>query len=162
MSSKKLYFIIPILFSFSHANAEESKKHILVDLKNFKFFAYDEEGELIREGLASGGRRFCPDIKRKCKTPSGSFRVLAKKGKFYKSPLYPLNCGNPKEGKVPCAPMPYSIKFLASGESIHGSPNDNWNNPKQISHGCIHATNEDAKWINEWVNIGDKVKILKY
>lgn len=134
-------------------------KLIIVDLRNFKWMAYEDD-TLVKDGIAAGGRRWCPDTKRPCKTPHGEFLVLKKYGKYYRSPLYPLNCGG--ESKIKCAPMPYSVKFKHSGESIHGS-SDHWENPKHISHGCVHVSKENAKWINEFTEVNKtKIVILRY
>ncbi len=138
---------------------------IIVDLKNFQWFAYDEDGVEIRSGLASGGRKYCPDIKRGCKTPSGIFHVISKRGKYYRSPLYPLGCGF---GAAPdgtprkkCAPMPYYTKFSHQGPGFHGS-NDDWARPKHISHSCVHLRTEDAKWINENSRKETVIVVLRY
>lgn len=138
-----------------------AEKYVEVDLKNFKFKAY-ENGKVVREGLASGGRRWCPDIKRGCKTPQGQFVVLSKKGRFYRSPVYPLGCNNKSKNiKEKCAAMAFAVKFHYSGAAFHSS-NDNWNKLHHQSHSCIHLQMHNAKWLNEWINIGDKVIILKY
>lgn len=138
-----------------------TQKAIIFDPVEFKWQAY-ENNTLVKEGPASGGKNFCPDIGRKCKTPSGIFNVLSKRGKYYRSPLYPINCNNNSLiSKEKCAPMPWAVKFLHSGESLHSS-NDDWNNIKNRSHGCIHLKNEDAEWINKWIRVGDKVVVLPY
>lgn len=138
-----------------------NEQNVFIDLKQFQWKAIVGD-KVTNTGKASGGRRWCPDIERGCKTPSGIFRVLTKRGRYYRSPLYPLGCGNPREGKKPCAKMAWAIKFRYDGPSIHASENDDWNNPKHISHGCIHVTMEDARWLNQWVSIGTKIVILPY
>lgn len=137
------------------------EQSIVVDLKNFQFIAL-QGFEIKRYGPASGGRRWCSDILRSCKTPIGEFKVLRKRGRFYRSPIYPLECGNPKEGKKPCAAMPLAIKFHYSGASFHASVGDDWGNLKHRSHGCIHLKLEDAAWIHNFVNAGTKIFILPY
>lgn len=133
---------------------------VVVDLHNFKWTALDYQGEVIRTGPASGGRRYCPDIERKCKTPAGLFFPLTKRGRYYRSPLYPLGCGKP--GEKPCAPMPFYVKLIHSGEGFHGSPGDNWSAPIHRSHGCCHLTTEDAEWINKFVSKTTPIYILPY
>ncbi len=136
---------------------------ILIDLKNFSWSAQltDQSGLVVTvaQGKASGGRRFCPDIERSCKTPSGIFSVIVRRGKHYRSPLYPLGC---RGNQVPrCAPMPFYVKFRHSGEGIHGS-NDDWRRPKHQSHGCVHVSRADAEWIHDFVDRGTKIVILPY
>jgi lipoprotein-anchoring transpeptidase ErfK/SrfK len=136
---------------------------IVIDLKNFRWVAFDgndpANAEVVRTGAASGGRRWCPDIKRKCKTPLGMWKVLSKRGPHYRSPLYPIGCGVGKA--VKCAPMPHYVKFRHSGEGIHGS-NADWKNPKHESHGCVRVRTEDAQWINENTNRDTTIIVLPY
>ena len=40
--------------------------------------AYNGDGRLIRTGRASGGKNYCADVKRRCLTPRGQFRVHRK------------------------------------------------------------------------------------
>jgi len=134
---------------------------IVVDLKNFQYTALDANGHVLRVGLTSGGRKYCPDIKRGCKTPSGIFKVISKRGKHYRSPLYPVACGY-LPGLKRCAPMPWYTKFNHQGPGFHGS-NDNWEKPKHISHGCLHVKTEDGKWIHDNSEIGyTTVVVLPY
>lgn len=150
-------FVMSLGFSFPCLAKE---RYVEVDLKNFKWSAYEGD-RLIKSGVATGGRKFCPDIKRKCKTPQGEFRVLVKKNKFYRSPSYPLGCNNnSKIIKERCAEMPYAIKFRYQGEALHGHYKENWEKPSHISHGCIHV--DEPKWLNEFVEIGDKIIVLPY
>lgn len=98
--------------------------------------AYDEEGKLVKVGRGSGGRDYCPDIGRGCKSPSGIFRVYSKAGPDYRSNIFPVGEGG--------APMPYAM-FFRGGYAIHGSqdvPNFN------ASHGCIRVQPVDAQWLN--------------
>ncbi len=133
---------------------------IIVDLKNFQWYAFDEDGVGIRSGQASGGRRYCPDIKRGCKTPAGVFNVISKRGRYYRSPLYPLNCGF-GVGQKKCAPMPWYVKFSAQGPGFHAS-NDDWSRPKHQSHGCIHLRIDEAKWIHDYSTKDTVVVVLRY
>jgi lipoprotein-anchoring transpeptidase ErfK/SrfK len=157
---KMKVLIILLLFpSLCFAQEERKEKVIIVDLNKLMFQAIDEGGNVIIEGKAVGGRKWCPDIKRRCATPSGEFRVLVKRGPWYRSPLYPLGCNN-KSKTNKCARMAYYMKFKHSGEGLHGHdelPDFN------ASHGCIRLSNEHAEWLSKnFVEIGTKVIILPY
>jgi lipoprotein-anchoring transpeptidase ErfK/SrfK len=146
--------ILSILLSIGLPNiCYADNKLIKVDLTNFHWEAFINN-QLVREGKASGGRKFCPDIDRPCKTPSGTFKVISKKGRWYRSSLYPVGCKG-----IDCAPMPFAIKLLHSGMSIHGAKEKI---EQHISHSCIHLSIEDSKWINQFVSIGTPVIILPY
>lgn len=134
----------------------ETTHSVVIDLKNYKWTAIENNKEVM-SGSASGGRRWCKDIKRRCKSPIGLFKVLSKKNRFYRSPLYPVGCDNSTSNK--CAPMPWAVKFKYSGEAIHGYRG---RIAVHTSHGCIHVSYKDAKWINGFLNIGDVVEIKGY
>lgn len=115
------------------------------------YAAYNSEGKLVRVGRASGGRSYCPDIKRSCRTPRGVFTVHSKGGPGCKSTRYPL----PRGG----APMPYCM-FFSKYYAVHGS-NDvpNYN----ASHGCVRVTPSDAAWLSHnFMRIGTKVIVTSY
>lgn len=113
--------------------------------------AYDENGTLVNYGRASGGKQYCPDIGRRCKTPIGSFSVYRKGSGDCRSSIYPVGKGG--------ALMQYCM-FFRGGYAIHGSddvPNRN------ASHGCIRVLPSAAKWLNEqFMRIGTKVIIHAY
>jgi lipoprotein-anchoring transpeptidase ErfK/SrfK len=142
-----MFFLFGFLFS-TH--------FVVIDLPNYKWIAYDGDKEIM-SGVASGGRKWCPDIHRRCKSPVGLFQVVSKKGRFYRSPLYPVGCDNSTENK--CAPMPWAVKFKHSGEAIHGHRG---RLTQHISHGCIHVSYKDAKLINEFLSVGDFVEVKNY
>lgn len=113
--------------------------------------AYNASGRLIRSGRASGGRHYCPDVRRACRTPRGSFRIISKGGAGCKSSRYP----KPRGG----APMPYCM-FFSKHYGVHGSydvPNRN------ASHGCIRVVPSAAKWLHRnFLHIGTKVVVTSY
>lgn len=119
--------------------------------KTHTWYAYDSNGKLVKSGKASGGKSYCPDIKRPCKTPVGTFAVYSKGSAGCKSGKYPVN--------NPGAPMPYCM-FFHGGYAIHGSyqlPNYN------ASHGCIRVHPTAAKWLSSsFINIGTRVIVLPY
>ncbi|MBA2711097.1 MAG: L,D-transpeptidase [Tatlockia sp.] len=108
-------------------------------------------GKVIRSGKAVGGGKYCKDVGRSCKTPSGTFRVISKGGADCKSSRYPVGKGGAK--------MPYCM-FFAKNYAVHGSyemPNYN------ASHGCIRVQPEAARWLNHnFMSIGTPVIIKSY
>jgi len=110
-----------------------------------------ENGRLVKSGRASGGKGYCPDVRRRCRTPVGHFRVNAKRGAGCKSSKYPLPRGGAK--------MPYCM-FFYRGYAIHGSnnvPNHN------ASHGCIRVHPPAAKWLNHnFLRMGTRVIVKPY
>jgi lipoprotein-anchoring transpeptidase ErfK/SrfK len=133
------------------------EKTVVVDLKNFQYFAM-QNYQIIHIGKASGGRRWCPDIHRSCKTPFGTFKLITKKGRWYRSTIYPVGCRGKK-----CAPMPWAVRFKYTGASIHGA-NDNWSSLKlkHRSHGCVHVEIKDAKWLHDFVDSKTVIVVLPY
>lgn len=115
--------------------------------------AYDERGERVNTGRASGGKLYCPDVGRGCKTVVGRFRIISKGGPGCVSTKYPVET---RGG----APMPYCMYFHPKGYGIHGSydiPDYN------ASHGCIRVTPVAAKWLSHnFVTIGTTVIVRPY
>jgi lipoprotein-anchoring transpeptidase ErfK/SrfK len=113
--------------------------------------AVNANGHVVRSGRASGGRRYCPDIHRGCKTPSGVYHVISKGGPGCRSSRFPVGRGG--------APMPYCM-FFSKYYAIHGSyelPHYN------ASHGCIRVSPSDAAWLSHnFVRIGTTVVIRPY
>ena len=61
---------------------------------------YDPTGDLVNSGDISGGKSYCPDIRKPCKTAMGTFTVYDKIGPKCKSKIFPVGKGG--------APMPFS------------------------------------------------------
>jgi len=121
---------------------------------NFSAWAvYDATGKRVNTGKASGGKLYCPDVGRGCKTITGTFRVFSKGGPGCVSSKYPLETHGG-------APMPYCMFFHAAGYGVHGSndvPDHN------ASHGCIRVTPTVAKWLNQnFMEVGTTVYIPPY
>lgn len=114
---------------------------------------YDRNGNRVNTGKASGGRDYCPDIERPCKTISGRFRIISKGGPDCISSIYPIETDGG-------APMPYCMYFTSSGYAVHGSdeiPDYN------ASHGCIRITPTAAQWLSEnYMSVGTTVIVLPY
>ncbi|HAU1990331.1 TPA: L,D-transpeptidase, partial [Legionella pneumophila] len=113
--------------------------------------AISSNGKVIRTGRGSGGKHYCSDVRRSCKTPSGVFRVISKGGPGCRSSRYPLGKGG--------APMPYCM-FFSKLYAIHGSPDvPNYN----ASHGCVRVKPHDARWLSQnFIKVGTKVIIKSY
>ncbi|MGD9591681.1 MAG: L,D-transpeptidase [Candidatus Berkiella sp.] len=135
--------------SFLFSTSAFATRVIRVDLGSQTFKAYDDDGRLVRTGHVSGGKNYCPDIGRGCKTVTGTFTIYTKKGAGCKSSRFPVGKGG--------APMPYCM-FFKGGYALHGSyhvPNYN------ASHGCVRMSPADAKWLNlNFVRVGStRVKV---
>ena len=113
--------------------------------------AYNSKGRLVRTGRASGGKGYCPDVRRACRTPRGVFQVYSKGSPHCRSSKYPLGKGG--------APMPYCM-FFRKGYAIHGSPDvPNYN----ASHGCIRVRPAAAAWLSRhFIRIGTTVIVTSY
>ena len=126
------------------------KRTIIVKLGLHAFGAYNEQGYLVHWGPVSGGKGFCEDVGRACKTATGSHKVYRKQGQNCISSQFPLNTNGG-------APMPYCMHYF-SGFALHGSTLPGYH----ASHGCIRLFNDDAKWLNKhFLNIGSSV-IVSY
>lgn len=111
------------------------EKVIIINPRIHAYGAYDANGNLLRSGTATSGNSWCPDIRRSCRTRSGSFRIYTLGSASCKSHRYPL----PRGG----APMPYCM-FFNGNQGLHGSyqvVNGN------VSHGCVRVHVADARWL---------------
>lgn len=138
-------------YTFSEQIPAPGRKTFIFDPNILSWAAYDADGSLVKTGRASGGRSYCPDIHRGCKTPIGTFAVQSKGGPGCISSKFPIGKGG--------APMPYCMYFHG-GYAIHGSyevPNHN------ASHGCIRVHPEDAEWLSyNFIQPGTKVIVKSY
>ncbi|HSA58847.1 MAG TPA: L,D-transpeptidase [bacterium] len=113
------------------------EKLIVVDLSLLAWGAYNEDGKLVLWGPASGGKKWCPDVRSRCRSPGGDFYVLSKGSPKCRSRKFPIGRGG--------APMPYCL-FFRRGYALHGSPEVPGYN---ASHGCVRLFTPDARWLNE-------------
>jgi len=127
-------------------------KVFVFDPKATAWAAYDAQGNRVQTGSASGGKDFCEDIGRGCRTVTGTFHVYSKKGEECTSSLYPIETHGG-------ARMPYCMHF-SGGYSIHAAyevPNYN------ASHGCVRVFPSAAKWLNEnFIDVGTTVIVKPY
>lgn len=136
--------------SFPASRSPTGTKVFLFESNRLKWGIYDQKGKLVRTGHGVAGKAYCPDVKRGCKTPFGTYRIYNKVGPNFRSTRYPLPNGG--------APMPWGM-FFHKGYAIHGSnnvPN------KHASHGCIRVSNADARWLNQNLPIGTTVIVRPY
>ena len=114
--------------------------------------AYDESGNRKNTGRASGGKPYCPDIGRSCRTTIGQYRIFKKGDSSCVSSQYPVATHGG-------APMPYCMYFHPKGYAIHGTANvpDFYN-----SHGCIGVTEPAAEWLHDFLPIGSTVLVRHY
>lgn len=167
MNRKFIIFLLSILLMSCNQSTDNkkalpktwdtsAKKVFVFDPKLYSWAAYDENGKKIKSGTASGGKDFCPDINKECRTVTGTFQVVNKQGADCTSNQFP----RAKEGKDKGgAKMPYCMHFH-NGYAIHGASKVSH---KHISHGCIHVLNQEAKWLNEnFLDVGTTIVVLPY
>ncbi len=112
---------------------------------------------------ATGGADWCPDVRRPCKTPAGTYRIGIKYGPEYRSKTYPLACYRPCKDSA-CKPksacgaiMPHFMKFAGKRFGIHAGTVSRNN-----SHGCIHVPSSVARFLSDTLPIGTPVTVLPY
>lgn len=131
--------------------ASTGKPTFVFNPSQLNWGAYDAQGNLLNFGRASGGRDYCADIRRGCRTPIGSFSLYRKGGPGCVSSKFPLGKGG--------APMGYCM-FFRGGYAIHASNNVPGHN---ASHGCIRVVPSAARWLSkEFMRIGTKVVVRGY
>lgn len=127
------------------------RKTIIVDLRKLAWGAYDEDGNLIHWGPASGGQGWCGDVGKPCRTHTGNYSVVRKQDYNCTSSKFPLPYGG--------AAMPYCMHYYR-GFAMHGSfevPGYN------ASHGCVRMFINDARWLNyDFTDYGTKVTVRPY
>ncbi|MHA7840296.1 MAG: L,D-transpeptidase [Gammaproteobacteria bacterium] len=140
------------VYQFPSSRIATGKNVFIFDPRHRAWAAYDRGGNLIKQGRASGGKDYCPDIKRACRTPAGTYAVYRKGDATCVSTKYPLGKGG--------APMPHCM-FFHGGYAIHGSnhvPTDH-----NASHGCVRVTASDAAWLSQHhINHGATVIVRPY
>lgn len=117
------------------------EKIIYINQKTLAWGAYDAEGALVLWGPIAPGQDYCSDIRSRCRTPAGEFRILRKQGAGCVSSAFPRRASGRHGG----APMPYCMHFHR-GYALHGSPVVPG---YAASHGCVRLFIEDAKWLNQ-------------
>jgi lipoprotein-anchoring transpeptidase ErfK/SrfK len=141
-----LFLLLSLIF-YSNAQANT----FIFNPNTLSWKAINSNGAVVRSGRGSAGKKYCADIRRGCKTPSGVFSVWSKGGPGCRSSRYPVGGGG--------APMPYCM-FFSKNYAIHGSPDvPNYN----ASHGCVRVLPSDARWLSQnFMQIGTRVIIKPY
>jgi LysM repeat protein len=113
-------------------------REIVVDLSNSSVYAY-EDGVLVYEVLGSTGLPATPTVQ-------GSFTVRTKvRAQTMSGPGYWL-------------PNVEWVMYFYQGYALHGAYwHNNFGQP--MSHGCVNLTNEDARWLYEWAEVGTPVTV---
>ena len=128
------------------------RRQFVFDPKAYAWAAYDEEGNRIMTGAASGGKDICEEDGKSCRTVSGTFRVYNKRGLGCRSGEYPVETNGGTK-------MPYCMYFY-QGYTVHAAYEVPYAN---VSHGCIRVWPSAAKWLNEqFIQIGTQVTVLPY
>jgi lipoprotein-anchoring transpeptidase ErfK/SrfK len=148
-NSRFCVFALTVLFSLFAPTAFSNT--FVFNPNTLTWKAIDNNGQVVKTGRGSGGKSYCPDTGRPCKTPIGSFSVWSKGGPGCKSSRYPVGKGG--------SPMPYCM-FFTRFYAVHGSyevPHHN------ASHGCIRVIPRDARWLSQnFIKIGTKVVVKPY
>ncbi len=117
------------------------EKSIYVDQKKLAWAAYNQQGELVWWGPASGGSGLCSADQGDCLTPAGTFRIIRKNDETCVSTVFPKRANGESGGAI----MPYCMHFWR-GYALHGSEDVPG---KAASHGCVRLFIQDARWLNE-------------
>jgi len=125
------------------------QRSVIVELGKLAWGAYDEEGNLVHWGPASGGRGWCKDVAKPCRTHTGNYTFYRKQGYSCISSKFPLPTGG--------AAMPFCMHYFKAF-ALHGSfevPGYN------ASHGCIRMFIGDARWLNyQFIDHDTKVTVM--
>ncbi len=137
---------------FPKTRVATGRKVIVFDPKLTAWAAYDANGHRVKTGRASGGKGYCADVGRSCRTPSGTYKIFSKKGADCKSSKFPIETNGG-------APMPYCMHFH-KGFALHGS----YNVPDyNASHGCVRVLPSAARWLNQdFADIGTTLIVRSY
>ena len=136
---------------YGYSSTGRQSNTFIFNPRTYSWTAIGANGQVIASGPASGGRSYCPDIGRSCRTPTGKFHVVSKGGPGCKSTRYPIGRGG--------ARMPYCM-FFSKLYAVHGSSDVPHHN---ASHGCIRVKPQDAKWLSEhFIRIGTKIVVKPY
>lgn len=128
------------------------EKVIIVDPNEHAWGAYAPNGTLVRQGVASTGADFCPDMGTECHTQVGSFRIRSLGSAGCTSPSFPMPNGG--------GPMPYCMYFNEL-QALHGYPHVS--STRNASHGCVRMKVADAAWVRyNFAQVGTLVVVKPY
>jgi hypothetical protein len=130
----------------------KGERTFIFDPNAYAWAAYDENGQRVMTGSASGGKDFCEDVGQPCRTVTGTFHVYNKRGINCLSGEYPVETTGG-------AKMPYCMYFF-QGFTIHAGYEVPYGN---TSHGCVRVLPSAAKWLNEnFIRVGTRVIVYEY
>lgn len=155
----------------------------------YKWYLYNH-GRLVKSGIANGGKSWCSDLGRSCRTPAGVFKVYREGGAGCKSSKFPIGKGGApmpycmflKRMYPYKAKIPYKVKYTTAsgktayktkyryedryrykhtGYALHGSQ---YIHPSRHgSHGCIRLQTPDARWLSQnHIDPGTLVVVTNY
>ncbi len=147
------YYEIPLESSALPASRiSEGRNVFIFDPIHLQWAVYNKEGKQVGLGHAAGGKNYCPDIKKPCRTVVGEFTVFRTEDANCTSKTFPIDEGGG-------APMPHCM-FFYKGYAIHGSTSPL---NKNASHGCIRVSKKAAAWINtNYISPGSIVRVAPY
>lgn len=110
------------------------------------------QGKLVAWGPAVGGKDWCPDIGRRCRTTEGIYHFIEVAGPNRRSSAYPVGCAQKDSAgniisRGRCAKMPYFTRLTEGGLGFHDRPAPG----KNASHGCVGMFSRDAKRLSEHI-----------
>lgn len=149
--------LIAFLFSSSASFAAGEEKLIFDPNKNT--LTHYRDGKEVKRYVAVGGKDWCSDVKRSCRTPAGEFRIISKHIRYF-SGTYTIPCQSKTGKRNRCrAPMPYAMK-ITSRVAFHGGnvPTP----PRPASHGCIRLPKKDAAELFGIIRVGTPVIVFPY
>ncbi len=127
-----LFFIISLSFVISSGHAAGNT--FVFNPNTLTWKAINENGKVIRTGKVSGGRKYCADIHRGCKTPAGVYYVHSKV--FITAVLAAIR----GTGRWLLCPI---ACFSVAITPFMGLMFTNYN----ASHGCVRVKPRDAKLV---------------
>jgi len=98
--------------AFPDKRQATGRKVFIFDPKATAWGAYDAQGNLVKTGAASGGKSYCEDVGRPCKTVTGTYSVYSKKGEDCKSGKYPIETGGGARCRTVCISTKVTLSML--------------------------------------------------
>lgn len=180
---------------FSESVAQEyirsGKRVFVFRPQKFRWYLY-EGGSLVDSGIANGGKKYCEDIGRACRTPPAVFQVYRKGGANCTSNKFPVESWKPRAKMPHCMYLAkqqtcrkrvaYKSPYTNSKGEKHYKTKYRYENTKCFkptgfaihgskyihpsrhgSHGCIRVETPDAKRLsNKYMQHGDYVVVTDY
>lgn len=123
---------------FPQSGYADAYDTIVFDPRNLAWAHY-LNGQLIAWGPAVGGKDWCANIGRECRTDVGVFHFTEAANANRRSSAYPIGCHGSG-----CAPMPRFLRFTDWGQGIHARSMRGAN----ASHGCVGVFEADSVYLS--------------